>query len=234
MNTSKKLARIAGILYLVVIVTGMFAELVVRSNLIVSGNAAATASKIMTSPGLFQLGFASDLISQTCFLLTAVVLYVLLRPVDKNLSLLFLSCVAISVAILCLNMLNQFAALVILNTDYLKVFSSDQRQALSLLFLELHKYGYLIAGIFYGGWLLPLGYVVLKSVYFPKVLGILLMAATFGHWVGVVVELFLPSFKAVTYPAYGLASIAEVSFCLWLLIQGANVPDQNNRASATN
>jgi Domain of unknown function (DUF4386) len=231
MNADKKLARIAGILYLIVIVTGMFAELFVRSNLIVPGNAAATASNIMASPGLFQLGILSDLISQTCFFLTAVALYLLLRPVNKNLALLFLSCVVIGVAILCLNMLNQFAAILIVNhaTDYLKPFSSDQLQALSLLFLELHKYGYLIAGIFYGGWLLPLGFVVLKSGYFPKALGVLLMAATFGHWIGVVIELFLPSFKAVTLPAYAIASIAEVSFCLWLLIRGANLGHQNNR-----
>jgi len=222
---SKKLSRIAGFLYLLVIIFGAFAEVGVRSSLIVPGDAAATAAKIMASGSLFRIGFMSDLIMMTCYFLLAYALYVLLKPANHNLSLLFVLFTLASVAIMSLNMLNQFAALLLLSgADYLTVFSTDQLQALALFFLDLHKYGYFIAQIFFGLWLLPLGYVGFKYGYFPKLLGILVMLASFGHLIQYFQVFLFPEYEVITYPGLAIATVGELSLCFWLLFKG--VKDQ--------
>jgi hypothetical protein len=145
-----KYARIAGFLYLIVNVTGVFAQFFVRSKLIVSGDAATTANNIIASEWLFRLGFVSDLIASTCYFLVALTLYVLLKPVNKNLALLCVLLVSISTAIMCLNMVNQFAAILLLSgAEYLTVFERDQLQAVALFFLNMHSHGYVVAGIFF-------------------------------------------------------------------------------------
>ncbi len=223
---SKKLSRIAGVLYLLVVVFGAFAEVGVRSSLIVPGDAGATAAKIMASGSLLRIGFMSDLIMLTCYFLLAFTLYVLFKPANNNLSLLFVFFTLASVAIMSLNMLNQFAALLLLSgANYLNVFSADQLQALALFFLDLHKYGYFIVQIFFGLWLLPLGYVGFKSGYLPKVLGILVMLACFGHLIQYFQVFLFPDYKAITYPGLAIATIGELSLCFWLLIKGVTVPE---------
>lgn len=223
---SRKTARIAGLLYLLVIVFGAFAEVGVRSSLIVPGDAAATAAKIMASESLFRIGFMSDLIMMTCYFLLAFTLYVLLKPADNNLSLLFVLFTLASVAIMSLNMLNQFAALLLLSgMGYLTVFSADQLQALALFFLDLHKYGYFIAQIFFGLWLLPLGYVGFKSGYFPRALSILVMLACVGHLIQYFQVFLFPGYDAITYPGLAIATIGEISLCFWLLIKGGTVSE---------
>ena len=225
MSSIKKTARIAGVLYLMVVVFGMFAEVGVRSNLIIPKDAATTAQNIMASASLFRIGFMSDLIMLTCYLLLAYTLYVLLKPANNNLSLLFVLLTLASVAIMSLNMLNQFAALLLLSGDnYLTVFSLAQLQALAMLFLNLHKYGYFIAQIFFGLWLLPLGYVGFKSGYFPKLLGIMVMLACFGHLIQYFQIFLFPDYEVISYPGLAVATIAELSLCFWLLIKG--VKDQ--------
>lgn len=220
----RKYARIAGLLYLVVIVTGVFAQFFVRSPLIVPGDAAATANKIMASEWLYRAGFVSDLIAATCYFLLALTLYVLLKPLNKNLALLCVLLVSISTAIMCLNMLNQFAALLLLSgADYMTVFERDELQALVLFFLNMHSYGYTVAGIFFGGWLLPLGYLVFKSGYLPKALGVLLMIATFGFLIDIFIASLFPRYEAIAYPFLAVDAVAEVLFCLWLLFKGVNV-----------
>ncbi len=226
-----KYARIAGFLYLIVNVTGVFAQFFVRSKLIVPGDAAATASNIMASEFLFRAGFMGDLIASTCYFLLALTLYVLLKPVNKNLSLLCVLLVAISTAIMCLNMLNQFAALLLLGgAGYLSVFDRSQLQALALFFLDMHGYGYVVAGIFFGGWLFPLGYLVFKSGFFPKTLGVLLMLACFGFLIDLFLTSLFPRHEAIAYPFLAVDPIAEISFCLWLLIKGVNVERWEKRA----
>lgn len=226
MNSNEKTARVAGFLYLIVIITGVFAELFVRSSLIVPGNAGATAKNIMASESLFRIGFVSDLVAQVCFFLLALVLYVLLKPVSKNLAMLFVLLVSISVAITSINMLNQLAAVQLLSgADYLKAFSSGQLNALALFFLDLHKNGYLISQIFFGSWLIPLGYLVFKSGYFPRILGILLIVAAFGHLIDLFAQFLFPHYGAmVTSVVAAPIVIGEFSFCFWLLLKGARVP----------
>jgi hypothetical protein len=224
MNTNKKIARIAGILYLMNIVTGIFAQYV-RSTLIMPGDAAATAQNIMASELLFRAGIVSDLIMTTCFLLMGFAFYVLLKQVNKNLALLMLLFNLVGFPLMGINMLNQLAPVLLLSgADYLKGFGTDQLQALVMLFLNLYEHGYLIAALSYGAYLLPLGYLVFKSGYFPRILGILLIADCFGLLMPLFQGFLFPGYEVVTYPGLVIGMIAEFSFCLWLLIKG--VKDQ--------
>jgi len=223
-TSPQKYARIAGLLYVVVIVTGAFAHFSVRSKLIMPGDSASTAANIMTSEWLFRLSIASDLIATLCYFLLAFVLYSLLKPVGKNIALLFLLVVTISSAIFCLNFLNQFAPLLLLgDAGYLSALDQTERQALALFFLDMHGYGYVIANVFFGGWLFPMGYLVFKSGFFPKSLGVLLMLAAFGYLIPFFTAFLFPNYEVVAYPGLVVAVIAEVSFCLWLLIKGVKV-----------
>jgi len=227
MVSNKRTARVAGFLYLGVILTGMFAEMVVRSRLIVAGDAAATAGNIMASGGLFRLGILGDLVMGLLFITLAVVLYKLLKPVNKVIALLFVFLVAISTAITSLNLLNQYAAAAILGGNIgLTAFSTDQLRALAMFFLDMHSYGYLFSAMFYGTWLFPLGYLVFTSGFFPKVLGVILMIAPLGHLMEIITDLFFPGFQALTYPGFAIVMLAEFSFCFWLVFKGAK--DQTN------
>ncbi len=226
MDSIKKTARLAGLIYLLVIIFGVFAEVGVRSQLILAGDPTATAGKITASQSLFRLGFVSDLVMMTLYFLLAYALYLVFQPVKKNLALLFLLLTLASVAIMSINMLHQFAALLLLNgAGYLQTFSAEQLQALALLFTELHRYGYFISQIFFGLWLLPLGYAGFKSGYFPKVLGILVMLASLGHLIQFFQVFLLPDYKAISYPGLAVATIGEFSLCFWLLIKGVKVPE---------
>lgn len=140
MNTNTKAARIAGVLYVLVIIGGVFAEFFIRSNLIVAGDTAATIDNLRSNEALFRIGFISDLVAHTCYFLLAFVLYTLLKPVQHDIALLFLLIVVIAAPLLCLNMLNQFMALLILTeANYLSAFTAAQVDALVMLFLDLHK-----------------------------------------------------------------------------------------------
>jgi hypothetical protein len=159
MNPNKT-ARIAGFLYLLHAVFAFFSMMYVPSILIVPGDAATTANNIMASESLFRIGSVSDLIAQIIFILLVLVLYKLLKPVNKNHALLMVIFALVGVPIAMLNLLNQFAALLLLSgADYLTVFTADQLQALVMLFLDLQKHGVFIAQIFWGLWLFPLGYL---------------------------------------------------------------------------
>jgi hypothetical protein len=224
MNTTQKTARLAGILYLLFVLATVFAG-VVRNNLVAYGDIAATINHLTVSAGLFRVDFMIDLLSAVLFLLSAWALYVLLKPVNKNIALLFLLLNLAGVAVQSLNLLNQFAALLILSgADYLKVFQADQLQALAMLFLNLHRNGFIIAQVFYGTWLFPLGYLVLKSGFLPKILGILLIIDFFGVLIWFFQFFLLPGYEVITYPGLAASFVAEFSLSLWLLIKG--VKDQ--------
>ncbi len=229
MNSINKTARMAGFLYLIFIVTLIFSS-VVRSTLIVFGDAAATANKIMASEWLFRIGFMSEILSAVFFLLAAWALYVLLKSVNQDLALLFLLLNLAGVAIECINMLNLFTATLILSgADYLKVFQADQLQALAMLFLNLYKNGFMIAQVFYGTWLFPLGYLVFKSGFLPRILGILLMVDCFGILIWFFQFFLFPSYEVISYPGFVVGFIAELSISLWLLIKGVNIEQWKKR-----
>ena len=222
MNSINKTARMAGFLYLIYIVFHVFADLIGRSRLIVLGDAATTARNIAASAWQFRAGVVSDLVAALLFLLAAWALYVLLKPVNENIALLFLLLNLSGVAIQCFSDLFLFAGQLLLSdADYLKVFPADQLTALAMWSLYLHKNGFMMAQIFYGAWLFPLGYLVFKSGFLPRVLGIVLMLHC-AFWLMTVFQFFLfPGLEAITYVSWPLGFAAEFGLALWLLIMGA-------------
>ncbi len=231
MNAIQKTARMAGLLYLIYIVTTIVADVFGRSKLIVFGDAAATAQNIMASEWQFRIGITGDLVSAIFFLLAAWALYVLLKSVNKDLALLFLLLNLGGVAVYSINLLNQFAALLLLSgADYLKVFQADQLQALAMFFLNLKTNGYWISQIFFGAWLFPLGYLVFKSGFLPRILGIVMMIHCVG-WLMTFLQFFLfPGFGVIIYLTGTLGFISEFGLTLWLLIKGVNVEQWKKRA----
>ena len=216
----KKTARVAGFLYLIMFPFALF-SLYIRSNLIVPGDAATTANNIMASEGLFRSGIVSWLIGQTIFILLILALYKLLKPVNKNHALLMVIFALVGVPIAFINELNQFAALLLLSgADYLRVYEADQLYAQVLFFLDLHEHGVSIAQIFWGLWLFPLGYLVYKSGFLPRILGVLLMIGCFGYLIDSVTFILFPNFD-VTISQFTF--IGELLLPLWLLIKGVNV-----------
>jgi hypothetical protein len=208
----------AGLFYLIFILTTVLATYV-RSQFIVSGDAATTANNIVASQGLFRVGFVTELVSAVFFLLAAWALYVLLKPVNRNLALLFLLLNLGGVAVECINALNLFAALQFLSgANYLTVFQTGQLQAMAMSFLNLYTNGFLIAQIFFSAWLLPLGYLVYKSRFLPRPLGLLLILDFFGNMSWFLQGLLLPDYGILAYPGNVISFIAEISLTLWLLI----------------
>jgi hypothetical protein len=223
MNTNKKTARMAGFLYLLYILVSIFANVLGRSKLIVLGDAATTARNIIESAWQFRIGFVVDLVAALLFLLTAWALYVLLKQVNENLALLFLLLNLVGVAVMCVSDLFLITSQLLLSgADYLKVFQTDQLQALTMLFLNIYKNGFSgIAQIFFSAWLFPLGYLVFKSGFLPKILGIILMVECFG-WLMYPIQFFLfPGNEVLFYLSSAIGFIGEFSLALWLLIMGA-------------
>jgi hypothetical protein len=216
----RKTARIAGLFYLIFIATFIFASYV-RSTIIVSGSAIETANNIMSSQFLFRIGFLSELISALFFLLAAWALYSLLRSVNRNLALLFLLLNLAGVAVESANMLNLLAPMLLLSdSGYLKVLQSAQLQALSLVFINSYTNGIMIAQIFYGTWLLPLGYLLYKSGFVPRFIGILIMLDFFGDLSWFTQYFMFPGYSSYSYPGLAIGFVAEFSLSLWLLIMG--------------
>ena len=216
----RRIARIAGSLYLAFIVTFAFSSFA-YSKFIVPEDASATAANILASEWFFRMACISELLSAVLFLLAAWALYTLLKPVNKDFAMLFMLLNLAGVTVECISVLNQFAALLLLSAPhYLKIFQVGQLQAASMLFLKLHTYGFMIAQIVYGAWLFPLGYLVLKSGFLPRLLGVLLILDC-SCWLAYFFQFFLfPGYKAITYLSFPLAFIVEFSFSLWLAFKG--------------
>jgi len=231
MNSTKKTARIAGLLYLVNAVTGFFGIIYVPSRLIVSGNAAATANNIIASERFFRLGISSELICAVEFIFLIWVLYRLLGGVSKTHASLMVIFGLAFVPIMCMNVLSEIAALTLLRgANFLSMFDRPQREGLAMLFLDLHRYGYIVGWIF-GPWLFFFGLLVFKSGFLPRILGILLIAACFGYLADSLTPLLLPSYEhAVGRIANIPLTLGEPAIILWLLIMGAK--DQRSEAAA--
>ena len=229
MISTRTLARTAGVLYLMVALCGMFAELYVRSGIVVPGDAAATADNIRASATLFRLGFVVDLVQATCFLLTAMALYLLLRHVNRLVAAAMVTLVAVSVAIMCLNLLNQLVALSIATDgDYASALGPAGSDALAALFAEMQHDGFLIAQMFFGLWLLPLGYLVVRSGYVPRVLGVLLALGGVGYLVDLLARfLALGAAERISPFVLAPALAGEVAFVAWLLVKAVRVPEQD-------
>jgi hypothetical protein len=222
MGGTKNPGRFVGLAYVLVSIPGAFALIYVPGKLIVDGNAAATASNIVASETLFRLGIACQLISQALFIVVALGLYDLLKGVNQRHASLMLALIVVSIPIAFLNELNAIAALILVRgADSLSLFDKPQRDALAMLFLDLHSHGFGLAEIFWGLWLFPLGLLVYRSGFFPRVLGILLMVNCFT-WLGdSLTSLVLPQYQTIVSRWMTPFQFGELLFMFWLLIMGA-------------
>ncbi len=222
MKSNKEIARLAGMFYLALIVFGLFTQFFARSNFIVEGDPLATTRAISENMELFRFGLISDLISHSLYFLLALTLYKLLKPVNKTLSMLFLLMVSINVAILSINMFNHLAVMLIISDpSQLITFGSAQLSQAVMFLLKMHSYGYVIAQLYFAGWLIPLGYLLKKSGLFPKIWGWLIMLAGFFYGLDFFVTFLAPDLAIITETLTGVAFGLEFLFCIWLLLKGA-------------
>ncbi len=222
-------ARAAGLGYLIIIVTGIFAEFVVRSSLIVPGDATATAGNLMASQSLFRMGLASEFVMLVSDVFVALALYVVFKEASRSLALLAAFFRLAHASIVGINLLATYVPLLLLGqAEYLTVFADGQRHALALLALEAHSYGYVIGLVFFGVHCLLLGWLVLTSRSVPGLLGGLLILAGAGYLIDGFGQTLFPGYaeQAATLQMIVLlpAFIGEVSFGLWLLVKGVEVP----------
>jgi Domain of unknown function (DUF4386) len=234
MRSTKNPGRFAGLLYVLTSIVGFFAMGYVPNKLMVHGNAAATASNIAASEMLFRLGIAGELIGQAGFIFVALALYDLLKGVSRRHAALMVVLIVVSIPIALVNELNSIAALVLVRgAEFLSVFEKPQRDALAMLFLNLHHQGFVVAEIFWGLWLFPLGLLVYRSRFLPRFLGVWLAFAGIAWVILSLTGILLPQYqnKVDTYsqPAF----IGEIVFMLWLAIKGAQPPALDARASSS-
>jgi len=222
MDSKVKIARIAGFLYLLIIGFGLIAQIFVRDNLVDYNNATVTAKNIIASEFWFRFGFVSELMMLVCDIGVTTILYILFRDFSRNLALLSTFFRLTSIIILCVVALSHYAALFFLgDVQYLTVFNSDQLEALSLLSIKLHGSGYNISLLFFGLHLIILGYLIYKSAFLPKFLGVLLLIGGLCYIINSFTWFLFPTFVKTIYPAILIpCSIGELIFSLWLLIKG--------------
>jgi len=214
-------AKIAGLLYLLLCIFGGWAHGGVRFAMIVYGDAMTTANNIRADESGFVFGIVADLIAQVIMVFLPLALYQLFSSVNKKAALLMVIAGYMGIPITCINMLNQIAAVLLLgNTEYLQVFTLEQLQALASFFLEMQKNGYLIAHIFFGLWLFPMGYLVMKSNFFPKFIGLWLILGGSVYLIQTFMLFLYPEYQELVSGVAGLTGLSEIVFCLWLLLKG--------------
>ena len=218
-------ARIGGVLYLLLILVGMFAVIFVRDKLIVSGDAAATAKNIMANQLLWRFGIVADLVMHVCDVPIMLIIFVLLRPVNKNLALLVLLFNLVQTAVLVANKLNLIWPLLQLGSaDYLKSIEPSQLYAQVYLFIKMHDIGFGVGLIFFGFVCLIEGYLIFNSGYLPKAIGVMMQIAGICYLTNSFALLLAPKFANMLFPAILVPSfLAELSFALWLTVKGVNV-----------
>jgi len=225
LGTVKNTARIAGLFYLAHFVAFFLADNGVHYTAVGPIDAAATASNMMASGWQFQIGYVSFILAALFFLLAAWALYVLMKPINKDLALLFLLLNLAGVVIQCASLFFEFGAQLLLSdVVFSNVFPEDQLRALAMLFLMAYKNGFMIAQLFLALWVLPLGYLVIKSGYLPRILGIFLLIDCLVLLIWFFqFFLFYPGNEGISAVCLAISFIAEASLCLWLLIKGVNV-----------
>ena len=223
MNPTSKNARIAGFLYLLLVIAGPIRLIYIPSKLFVRGNASATANNIAAHENLFRLGIVSDLFCGTILIFVTLALYRLLKGVDQNHAVLMVILGGVlPSAIDFLIVLNDAAVLILVRgADFLSVFDKPQRDALAMLFLRIHGQGILAAEIFWGLWLFPLPILVYRSRFLPRFLGVWLIINGFAYVAISLTGLLLPQYEDMISNIAFPALTGELVFVLWLLIKGA-------------
>ena len=229
MNSPKRTARIAGLLYLLGGLPAPFSLLYLPSALIVPGNPAATTAKIRASELLLRLGIVIDLYAAIVFIFVALMLYRLLKDVDHHQAVLMVILWVVSVPVTFINALNRLAALILLSgADFLALVPQRELEALAMMFLRLYDHGILVNQIFWGLWLLPFGILVYKSGFIPRILGVFLMIACLAYVTASVTTLLSPPYGPMLSRWMMLpAGLGELSIVLWLLVKGVRAPASN-------
>mgnify|MGYP000490850687 CR=1 FL=1 len=222
MNSKKKNARIAGVLYLLIAITGGFGIMYTQSSIIVSGDATASANNLINSEFTFKLSILSNLISQALSIFLVLTLSRLFKDVNPKLTKYMVTFVLVAVPISFLNVLNLVAAQMLVGgADFLQVFDTNQLNSFALVFLNLYEIGISIVGIFWGLWLFPFGMLIIKSKFIPKIIGIFLIVGCFAYLIDSSISILLPEYKeSVTAIIMLPLAIGEFSTILWLLIKG--------------
>lgn len=227
MEASNTLARLTAVLYLLVILLGVASEIMVRNFVIVPGDIAATVNHIIACESIFRLGFIVSLTRCVVFILMVLALYKLFTPINRDWSLIMLALALVSIAIGMVSLLFQYAAPLLLSRHgFSTVFTIDQWQAQVQFFINLQMLGDKAAQIL-TVWLLPLGYLIYRSGFLPKTLGVLMVLASVGYVTDCLIFFLLPN---LNWQVAGLAFLAELPFPLWLLIKGVNVERRTRRA----
>jgi hypothetical protein len=228
MNSLQKTARLSACVFIGIFLLGITTELFIRPGIIVPGDAASTVKNIATSEALFRLSLVSDLTRQVLLMILPLVLYRLLKPVDKSIASLMVIFALVCVPISLLNELNHFAVLLLSsNAGYKTAFNANQLNDLVTFFLELRNYGTYIPQLL-SVWVLLLGYLVFKSGFLPRILGIVLMLVGLCYTVQAVLFFLFPTINAMLPGLF--AFIGESLFYLWLLIKGVNVEQWEKQA----
>ncbi|GHJ42734.1 hypothetical protein Cs7R123_00760 [Catellatospora sp. TT07R-123] len=225
MTPPQRIARITGLLYLGVAIFGAFAFLYVKDLVRVPGDAAATAANLVAHAGLVRIGFVADLVQATLFLLVVLGFHRLLAPVHQHAARAMAAFVAVAVAIMCLNAVFQYGALRLATApaDYPDL--GTAHRSLALLLLDLNLDGFLIAQIFFGLWLAPLGYLAYRSGMFPRALGVVLVVGCLGYLADTAVHFLAPGAgEAVSTALTAPAGIAEFWMVGYLLLRGVRRP----------
>lgn len=224
-------ARIAGILYLIIIIAGALGQIFIRGKLIVAGDAVATAGNLMASQSLWRIGIAGDLLMHVLDIPLMLALYLLLKPVNKYLAVSAVLFNLIQTAVLVINKLNLLVPLFLLgNAEYLKALEPQQLQALAYLPLRLHDYGFGIGLIFFGCVCLVQGYLIFKSGFLPKTIGVLMALAGLSYLTNSIALLLAPAYAEMVVPVLALALLGELALSLWLIGKGVNVSKWNEKA----
>jgi ABC-type amino acid transport substrate-binding protein len=233
--STPQLARLAGVLYLIVAIFGGFAHLFVRATVYLPGDAAGTAQSVLANAGLVRVGVVADLLQATVFLFLGMTLYLLLSHVNPNAARVMVILVAVATTIICLNIVFQFAALLVAtDASYAAAFGAAGANALVLLLLDIQHYGYLIAQIFFGLWLVPLGYLAYRSGMFPRALGVVLIVGAIGYLVDMLRAFLIPGVGEAIFALVVIPSaIGELWMVGYLLVKGAGVARPDRPASAS-
>jgi hypothetical protein len=232
-ETSPQLyARIGGALYLIIIVIGLYGEAFVRDRLIVSGDAAATAANITSHESLWRFHIAAELFLLMCAVALLLILYALLRPVSRDVMLLAVFFNLVAIIIEAATTMYLLEALFPLgNAAHLKAFTPEQLYAMASLSLKSHGYGFGVSLLFFGCFCLIVGYLIFRSGYLPKTIGVLMQIAGMCYLTNSFALILSPAVATRLFPAILLpAFIGEASLCLWLLVKGVNVEKWRDRA----
>ena len=233
-GNTKRLARLAGLLYLVVLITGAPPELLVRGQLMVPGDVAATAANIRDSATLVRLAAFSDIVNVAAFLGVALVLYGLLRTVHAGAARAMLVFNAVSVAVMSLNTVNHIGAwLAATNDGFASAFGADSADALATMFLDMHSIGFSTAEVFFGLWLFPLGWMLWRSRAVPRPLAGLVMVGTVGYLANVTATFLSPGLESSLTPILTTPpALAETSLLVWLIVKGLALPGRTSGDTA--